>query len=141
MRRVLLAISLAGAAAALPGPAEPLVFFGEDWEAEVASFPMARAAREAFAGYLDEPGLEDFEGARGRVLDLSLGGFGGRVIGRARDSVSTALPLSPGRHATSARRYYEHASDLVVIELERPAEGIGFYAIDVGDAGGRLRVM
>jgi hypothetical protein len=28
----------------------------------------------------------------------------------------------------------------VVVELERPAEAVGFYAIDVGDAGGSLRV-
>jgi hypothetical protein len=28
----------------------------------------------------------------------------------------------------------------VVVELDRPAEAVGFYAIDVGDAGGSLRV-
>jgi hypothetical protein len=137
---VLGACSLA-AFASLPAPvSEPKVFFGEDWEAADGEFPVARAARAAFAGYLDAPALEDFEGARGRVLDLRLGGYGARVTGRARDSVSTTIPWTPGRHATSERRYYEHASDLVIVELDRPVEGVGLYAIDVGDAGGSLRI-
>ena len=143
MRRFLLALSLCGAAAGSPaGPAEPdpLLFFGEDWSGEVLEFPTARAAREAFLAYVDRPAVEDFEGARGRILELPLDGFGARLTGRMRDSVSTADDWTPGRHATSRRRYYEHASDLIVVELERPAEAVGFYAIDVGDAGGSLRV-
>lgn len=119
---------------------EPLLLFGEDWEAGQGDFPLARAARDAFFGYLDEAAVEDFEGARGRVVDLPMGGYGARITGNAKDSVSTALRLTPGRHATSARRYYEHGSDLVVVELKRPAEAIGFYAVYVGDAGGGLRV-
>src|SRR5688572_2098110 len=143
MRRLLLALSLCGVAASSPtgfSGTDPLLFFGEDWVAADVDFPSARAAHDAFAAYLDTPAVEDFEGARGQVLELSLGGFGARVTGRAHDSVSTALSLTPGRHATSARRYYEHASDLVVVELDEPAEAVGFYAIDVGDAGGSLRV-
>lgn len=117
----------------------PLLFFGEDWE-RGADLPAARAAREAFLSYLDGAAVEDFEGESGRVLSLELGGYGARIAGGARDSVSAAVALAPGRHATSARRYYEHGSDVLVIELDRPVEGVGFFAIDVGDAGGRLRV-
>src|SRR5688572_11949302 len=140
MRRLLVVPALAAALAAGAPEPEPILFFAEDWDAGGAEFPAARAARDAFLGYLDTPAVEDFEARKGRVLDLPLAGYGGRVIGRARDSVSTALRLTPGRRATSARRYYEHGSDLLVVELERPAEAVGFYAIDVGDAGGRLRV-
>jgi hypothetical protein len=141
MWRTLRALSLLGLLALVPGtPPEPILFFGEDWEAAGPDFPSARAARDAFVAQLDLPGEEDFEGARGRVLDLPLGGYGARLTGRARDSVSTALVWTPGRHATSARRFYEHGSDLVLVELDRAAEGVGFYAIDVGDAGGELRV-
>jgi hypothetical protein len=147
MRRLLIPLSLTALLAAsaperppAAGEPEPILFFAEDWEAVGAEFPAARAARDAFLGYLDTPASEDFEARSGRVLELPLAGYGARLTGRARDSVSTALRLTPGRRATSARRYYEHGSDLLVVELERPAEAVGFYAIDVGDAGGRLRV-
>src|SRR6185503_10559545 len=133
LRRIpaLLVILLAAPPPAPQRPSEPLLFFGEDWKLDGRDFPVARAARDAFAAYLDEPATEDFEGARGRVLELPLGGYGARLTGRARDSVSTSIRWTPGRHATSARRYYEHASDMLVVDLERPAEAVGFYAIDV----------
>src|SRR5690606_33498414 len=66
--------------------------------------------------------------------------WGVRVHGQRRDSVTAAVAGTPGRRATSARRFFEHGSDLLVLELDRPAEAVGFYAIDVGDAGGVLRV-
>jgi hypothetical protein len=119
---------------------EPLLFFAEDWTRRGGDFPAARAAREAFLGWLAEPAVEDFEGLAGRVIELPFGGYGARITGGPRDSVSTTLALTPGRRATSARRYYEHASPALVVELEHPAEAVGFYGIDVGDAGGRLRV-
>lgn len=136
---------LAAAAPLLGGdhaspPGEPLLFFGEDWEARRGDFPAARTACEGFLTYLRLPAVEDFERASGRVLRLSLGGYGARIDGRACDSVSTAFRLTPGRRAISEQRYYEHGSELLVVELERPVEGVGFYAIDVGDAGGRIRV-
>src|SRR5688572_28141234 len=112
MRRTLAAFSLLGLLGLAPAASpEPILFFGEDWEAAGPDFPSARAARDAFVAQLDGPGEEDFEGARGRVLELPLGGYGARLTGRARDSVSTALVWTPGRHATSARRFYEHGSD------------------------------
>src|SRR5262245_20009024 len=110
MRRLFLALPLlllSPAGSSPPEPEEPLVFFGEDGWIQGPDFPAARAARDAFAAYLDEPATEDFEGARGRVLELPLGGYGARVTGRTHDSVSTAIRWTPGRHATSARRYYE----------------------------------
>lgn len=140
---VLAAFTVLGAAPAAPRDAaepEPLLFFAEDWIRTGGDFPAARAAREVFLGWLDAPAVEDFERIAGRVLELPLGGYGARLTGGPHDSVSTTLQLTPGRRATSARRYYEHASPALVVELERPAEAVGFYAIDVGDAGGRLRV-
>src|SRR5688572_23620158 len=92
--------ALAVAGAAPPEP-EPRLFFGEDWEPVEGDFPAARAARDVFLGYLDVPATEDFEGERGRVLELALGGYGARLTGGARDSVSSALRLAPGRRATS----------------------------------------
>ena len=104
MGRLFLSLSLAGAvAAATPFPRSPapLQFFGEDWDAAGGDFPVSRATRDAFLARLDGVAVEDFEHARGRVLELPLGGYGARVVGGAKDSVSTALRLAPGRRATS----------------------------------------
>ena len=122
-------------------PVEPLLFFGEDWDVPDDDFPSARAAHDAFVSYLGRIAREDFEGQRGAVLDLPLGGYGAHVEGRASDSVSTAIARTPGRRATSRERFFEHGSERVVIELQHPAEAVGFYGIDVGDAGGALIVV
>jgi hypothetical protein len=124
-----------------PRGGEPLLFFGEDWDQPEGDYPQARAAHDAFLSYLGRIGGEDFEGRRGAVLELPLGGYGARIEGRASDSVSTATRRTPGRRATSRERFFEHGSDRVVIELERPVEAVGFYGIDVGDAGGALVVI
>jgi len=121
-------------------PTEPMLFFGEDWDAAAGDFPAARAAHDAFVSYLGRSAREDFEGRQGAVLELPLGGFGARLEGHAGDSVSTAVARTPGRRATSRERFFEHGSETVVIELERPVEAVGFYGIDVGDAGGELVV-
>jgi hypothetical protein len=119
----------------------PVQYFAEDWDAgSRGDFPAAAAAREAFLGRLADVAVEDFEGRHGRTLEVPLGGYGARISGGARDSVSSVARLSPGRRATSGTRFYEHGSDALVLELEQPVEAVGFYAIDAGDAGGRLRV-
>jgi hypothetical protein len=120
---------------------EPLLFFGEDWDRPDGDYPSARAAHDAFVSYLGRIAREDFESQRGAVLDLPLGGYGAHVEGRASDSVSTAIARTPGRRATSRERFFEHGSDRVVIDLEHPVEAVGFYGIDVGDAGGALLVI
>jgi len=128
---------LVAAAATSPRP-EPLLFFGEDWDAADGDFPSARAAHDAFVSYLGRIAREDFEAQRGAVLELPMGGYGARVVGHANDSVSTAVARTPGRRATSHERFFEHGSETLVIVLDRPAEAVGFYGIDVGDAGGVL---
>jgi hypothetical protein len=137
-RALLLGPLLLAAAAAAPSRSEPLLFFGEDWDLEDGDFPSAQAAHDAFVSYLGRIAREDFEGQRGAVLELPLGGYGAHLEGRANDSVSTAVARTPGRRATSRERFFEHGSETLVIELDRPAEAVGFYGIDVGDAGGAL---
>ena len=123
----------------LPSPADQ--YFGEDWDAGVrGDFPSARAARESFLGRLADLGVEDFEGRHGRALEIPLGGYGARISGGANDSVSAVARFSPGRRATSGTRFYEEGGAALVMELKQPVEAVGFYAIDVGDAGGKLRV-
>src|SRR5437764_6740217 len=93
VRHLLIGLLLVALCAATPGrPAtpDPLVYFAEDWDATArGDFPAARAAREAFVSRLAGVGVEDFEGRHGRVLEVPLGGYGGRISGGARDSVSS----------------------------------------------------
>jgi hypothetical protein len=127
-----------------PVAAAPIYFFGEDLKTGQKVRPAEPPAleRQKFLAELVGVGTEDFESlALGTKPPVSLvfpgtaGTIGSTLvspIGSIKDT------LKDGRFPTSGRQFFESIN--FGVTFSKPIAALGFYATDVGDYSGQLRL-
>src|SRR6185295_2613610 len=155
MTRSLIGSLLALLVSASSAQAAPFTFFGQDAGgadfdlARLPATPNANAARSQFLSKA-APGLgvQNFDGA-----SFSAASFGfppSAITGSlGAGGIPVSFPAAPGSlqvtdgfggYAISGNGLWQAESSGFVLTLSTPVTAIGFYGIDVGDAGGRLTI-
>lgn len=152
----LLALALASAPPA--AQAAPVTFFGEDLNTTDALFvgddpiPIALAgsnalaARDLFAAQVPSIAVENFESfsVGASPTSLSFSGDAASLAGSPKQIQTATNPNGThnGTYATSGTKFLlssANSSGLTVTFTQAQA-AFGFYATDIGDGGGRLRL-
>jgi hypothetical protein len=157
-------IAVLGAVSFALGAAEAaqaiqLTFFGEDigpGDAAIASggprlsHPQANAAQAAFLALLSGVHTEDFDGfPAGTLAPLStsfiqpLGTVTATLLGRGSIQAENSVDLSVGRYPISQSHYWQSAFSPVAplalsLEFSAPQAALGFFGVDIGDAGAQV---
>jgi hypothetical protein len=145
-RTAFLAVVGMGLASSTATQAAPMIFFGQDLNADesvrLASFPNASAARASFLSNLTGVGTETFESFATNAappLVLSFPGAGTATLTGAGVFVnSVPSGTSAGRYPISGTKYVEGSSASLLVSFSAPVAAFGFYATDVGDFSGRI---
>lgn len=138
-------LCLIGAGWVMSAAAAPIIYFGEDQNANGAFVPGgdSEQARNQFLSHLTGVGNEDFESfTSGTPAPLALtfpGSIGSTINATITGSGSTLTNANAccGRFATSGQSFYE-VSGTFDIAFSNPISAFGFYATDVGDFNGQL---
>jgi len=147
-RRHLLGLIVAASTLMPPAAgAEPITFFGFDSGlgelARLSSSPNADAARAAFMANLVGAGTEDFESyAAGTTAPLAIAFPGAGTATFFGDGSIASQPSGTngfGRYPVSGSQFWDR-QEAFSIAFSEPIAAFGFYGVDIGDFGGRMRL-
>lgn len=146
----LVAILMTVLLSAAAGEAAPITFFGQDAGpgdefTRLANRPGSDGAQTLFFNALSSKTTVSLEGLSNdtTVVPFALGGIKGTLTG-GPDAGTTSI-ASPGTDGSggypiSGNVLWWSEASTFSIALDGPVTAIGFYGIDIGDAGGQLTV-
>lgn len=150
MTRSLIASLLAGLLSAAVADAAPITFFGQDAgpgseDTRLGSRPGSDGAQTLFFNALSSKTTLSLEGLGNdtTVVPFTLGAVNGNLTGGpAAGTTSLNAPSTDGSggYPISGNVLWVSEASTFSITLDGPVTAIGFYGIDIGDAGGQLTV-
>ena len=126
--------------------AAPITFFGEDISpgpdsVRIPSHAVSDAARNAFLAGQASQATQSFpDGLAADTPAPIAGPPGATLTGEGRSANLSTGTDGSGGFPISGSAYWQLDANKFQIELTGSAIGIGFYGIDIGDAGGQLTV-
>jgi hypothetical protein len=124
----------------LESPAATLQFFGQDNAGGGLPVPNSAAAEAAFLSNLTGVGTETFENAPLGSANGFVSTFNGAGSATFTGNMSITSGVSFGTFPISGTRQVEGFANAFSIAFSKPVAAFGFYATDVGDQGGSLKL-